>query len=103
MMKNILVVGGAGYVGTSLVDLLLEKNYKVTVYDLFIYGNHLIKNENLNIIKGDIRDILKLKKIIVNFDAVIHLAGLKSLNESVSRLFLYWWRGGRLELPTFGL
>ena len=73
-MRNILVIGGGGYVGTSLVDQLIEENYKVTVYDLFIYGNHLIKSKNLNVIHGDIRDIPKLKKIIVDFDAVIHLA-----------------------------
>ena len=42
-MKNILVIGGAGYVGTHLVDKLIEKNYKVTVYDLFIYGNFFLK------------------------------------------------------------
>ena len=55
-MKNILVIGGAGYVGTHLCSELLKKNYSVTVFDLFIYGNFLEKNNNLNIIKGDIRD-----------------------------------------------
>ena len=37
--KNVLVIGGGGYVGTMLVDQLLEKNFKVTVYDLFLYGH----------------------------------------------------------------
>ena len=40
-MKNILVIGGAGYVGTHLVESLINQNYKVTVYDLFLYGNFL--------------------------------------------------------------
>ena len=37
-MKNIFVTGGGGYVGSSLIPKLLEKNYSVTVLDLFIYG-----------------------------------------------------------------
>ena len=73
-MKNILVIGGGGYVGTYLVDELIKNNYLVTVFDLFIYGNFLENNNNLNIIKGDIRDLQLLRKIIKNFDSVIHLA-----------------------------
>lgn len=71
---NVLVIGGAGYVGTALVDKLIEKKQNVTVYDLFIYGNYLNKNKNLNVINGDIRDLKKLRKIIKNFDSIIHLA-----------------------------
>jgi nucleoside-diphosphate-sugar epimerase len=73
-VKNILVIGGGGYVGTYLVDELIKNNYLVTVFDLFIYGNFLENNNNLNIIKGDIRDLQLLRKIIRNFDSVIHLA-----------------------------
>lgn len=73
-MKNILVIGGGGYVGTYLVDQLIKNNYLVTVFDLFIYGNFLENNYNLNIIKGDIRDLQLLKRIVKNFDCVIHLA-----------------------------
>ena len=73
-MKNILVIGGAGYVGTHLVSQLVERKYLVTVFDLFIYGNFLEKNNNLNIINGDIRDLQLLKKIVKNFDCVVHLA-----------------------------
>ena len=73
-MKNILVIGGGGYVGTHLTTQLIQKNYIVTVFDLFIYGNFLDKHKNLNVIKGDIRDLNLLKKIIRNFDCIIHLA-----------------------------
>ncbi len=73
-MKNILVIGGGGYVGTHLTTQLIQKNYVVTVFDLFIYGNFLVKHKNLNVIKGDIRDLSLLKKIIRNFDCIIHLA-----------------------------
>ena len=72
--KTILLIGGGGYVGTELVDHLLQKKYKVIVYDLFIYGNFLTKDKNLSFIYGDIRDLLLLKKIIVNIDVIIHLA-----------------------------
>ena len=58
-MNRILVIGGAGYVGTVLVNELLKKNYKVTVYDLFIYGNNFTENPNLILEKGDVRDISK--------------------------------------------
>lgn len=73
-MKNILVIGGGGYVGTCLVDQLIKNNYLVTVFDLFIYGNFLENNHNLNAIKGDIRDLQLLKRIVKNFDCIIHLA-----------------------------
>ena len=74
-MNNILIIGGGGYVGSQLVPDLLKLNYKVDVYDLFIYGQDVLdKNSNLKLIKGDIRNIDKLSKIIKAYDAVIHLA-----------------------------
>ncbi|MBE7411837.1 MAG: SDR family oxidoreductase [Leptospiraceae bacterium] len=75
MIKKIFITGGAGYVGAMLVPKLLEKEYKVTVLDLMIYGEDVIKDHpNLVKIKGDIRDLDLLKKIIPGHDAVIHLA-----------------------------
>ena len=53
---------------------IVRKNYKVTVYDLFIYGKYFEDKLNLSLINGDIRDIIKLRKIIKNIDVVIHLA-----------------------------
>jgi len=74
-MKNIFVTGGAGYVGSSLVLLLLEKGYEVTVFDLMIYGEKVLpKHKNLKIIKGDIRNQELLKKVISGHDCLIHLA-----------------------------
>ena len=74
-MKKIFVIGGAGYVGSKLVSTLLQKDYFVTVFDLMIYGNNLPKkNKNLKIIKGDVRNIEKLKLFLKNHDVVIHLA-----------------------------
>jgi len=74
-MKNIFVTGGAGYVGSSLVPLLINKGYDVTVLDLMIYGEKVLpKHEKLKIVKGDIRNQNLLKKIIPGHDCIIHLA-----------------------------
>lgn len=79
MKKSILITGGAGYIGTSLVPLLIENNYAVTVYDSLIFksGDKLLQyltNPNFNFVKGDIRDKDTLSKAVKNKDVVIHLA-----------------------------
>jgi nucleoside-diphosphate-sugar epimerase len=77
-IKNILVTGGAGYVGSVLIPKLLKKGYKVTVLDLYIYGEHVLDavkdDPNLRQVKGDIRDKVLLEKELKGIDAVIHLA-----------------------------
>jgi len=74
-IKKIFITGGAGYVGAALVPRLLEEGYSVTVLDLMIYGEEVLKNhQNLTRIKGDIRDVKLLKSSIDGHDAVIHLA-----------------------------
>ena len=74
-MKKVFITGGAGYVGAVMVPHLLEQGFEVTVLDLMIYGEHVLqKHDNLNAIKGDIRDQELLKKIILGHDVVIHLA-----------------------------
>ena len=71
---NVLVIGGAGYVGAVLVPKLLE-NYSVTVFDLMIYGEDVLEPApGLSVIKGDQRDLKQLEKIMPGHDAVIHLA-----------------------------
>lgn len=77
-MKNILVTGGAGYVGAVLVPKLLDKGYGVKVIDLYIYGDNILNavknNPNLREVKGDIRDKKLLEKEISGTEAIIHLA-----------------------------
>ena len=74
-MKKILITGGSGYVGSALTPHLLAEGYNVTVFDLMIYGDDVIKNhENLTVIKGDIRNLDLLKTVIPGNDVVIHLA-----------------------------
>ena len=80
MVKKILVTGGAGYIGTSLVPKLLNKGYEVTVFDnLMVGGNQLIpffRYENFKFIRGDIRNADELKSAVKNMDIIIHLAAL---------------------------
>jgi nucleoside-diphosphate-sugar epimerase len=74
-ISQIFITGGAGYVGAVLVPKLLSKGYKVTVLDLMLYGEEVIKpHPKLNMVKGDIRDATLLSKVIPGHDAVIHLA-----------------------------
>ncbi len=76
--KTILVLGGGGYVGCNLVRKLLNKNYQVIVYDLFLYKKNVFTdqsdNENLKLVKGDIRNLNKLETLLENTDIIIHLA-----------------------------
>ena len=77
-MKNILITGGAGYVGCVLTPQLLKAGYNVTIYDTFWYGNHLPKHQNehpnLKLVEGDIREIEKLAEAFKGIDDVISLA-----------------------------
>jgi len=77
-IRQVLVTGGAGYVGAVLVPELLNKGYHVKVLDLYIYGEHVLDavkdHPNLEQIKGDIRDRKLLERLIPGCDAVIHLA-----------------------------
>ena len=73
--NKIYITGGAGYVGAVLVPRLLAQGRAVTVLDLMIYGEDVIKpHPGLTMIGGDIRDEALLAKTILGHDAVIHLA-----------------------------
>lgn len=73
-MTNVLVTGGAGYVGHVLVPRLLAEGHTVTVYDTLYFGCRLPNNPKLRIVQGDIRDIAKLAQHLKDQDVVLHLA-----------------------------
>lgn len=94
MLKNVLVTGGAGYVGHVLVPRLLADGYNVTVYDLLFFGSRLPNHPNLRVVKGDIRDTAKLATHLKGQDAVLHLACISNdasfeLDENLSRTINY--------------
>jgi nucleoside-diphosphate-sugar epimerase len=79
-MQNILVTGGAGYLGSIMVPELLERGYKVTVLDNFMFKQnslaHICLDPNFQIIKGDIRNRELMKGLMKNADVIIPLAAL---------------------------
>ena len=79
-MSNILVTGGAGYIGSTLVPDLLSKKHQVTVIDNFMYDQTSlatsIRDRNLEIIFGDVRDESLMKKLISKADIIIPLAAI---------------------------
>ena len=78
--KNILVTGGAGYIGIHLVQMLLDDDYNVTILDNFTFGkssiNHIINHPKLTIIEGDVANIKDLVKAVKNNRYVIALAAI---------------------------
>ncbi|MFA6321568.1 MAG: SDR family oxidoreductase [Candidatus Omnitrophota bacterium] len=89
-MAHYLVTGGAGFIGSNIVEELVKRGQKIRILDSFITG----KPENLKpfagkieVIKGDIRNKAALKKALKNIDYVIHQAALRSVPKSVDDPF----------------
>jgi len=79
-MKKVLVTGGAGYIGSVLVKLLLEQGYYVRVLDNLSFGGEaiveLLNKSNFDFVKGDIRNKEDLKNAMLGIDYVAHLAAI---------------------------
>ena len=77
---NILVTGGAGYLGSVIVPLLLDKGYDVTVYDNLMYNqltlSDLCYKSNFKFVYGDVRDYKKLNEYVQKADVIIPLAAI---------------------------
>ncbi len=79
-MNNILVTGGAGYLGSTMVPELLNKGYKVTVLDNFMFKQnslaHVCSDPNFEIVRGDIRDKEIMQDLMKSADVIIPLAAI---------------------------
>ncbi|MBI3576840.1 SDR family oxidoreductase [Candidatus Gottesmanbacteria bacterium] len=74
MKRNVLVVGGAGYIGGCVTDHLLARKVPFTVYDNLTYENHYLKP--VKFIYGDIRDRILLSRIFPSFSHIVWLAAI---------------------------
>jgi UDP-glucose 4-epimerase len=82
-MTKIIVTGGAGFIGSHLVDKLIEQNYEVVVVDNLLLGKKEFINKKAKFKKADIRDLEKMKKIFRGAEVVFHLAADPRLPVSV--------------------
>ena len=108
-MKNILVTGGTGFIGSHTCISLIENGYDLTIIDNNINSSPVsldriklitesrFQNSKILFEKGDIRDRDFLKNVFLKainrncpIEAVIHFAGLKAVGESVFNPLLYW-------------
>ena len=97
--KNILVTGGAGYIGSHTVIQLISSGYTPIIFDNFsnasresIYRVEQITGVHITVVEGDIRSHADLKKVFEAYviDSIIHFAGLKAVGESVAQPLRYY-------------
>ena len=78
--SNILVIGGAGYIGSVLTRKLVLSKYNVKVLDLLIFGrdgiSDLVSNNSVNLFVGDIRNKKIISDVLKEVDCVVHLAAI---------------------------
>ena len=77
---RVLITGGAGYLGSTLAEYLLDNNYEVTVFDNLLYKQlsmlHLFKRLGFKFIKGDVRNTDQLQQLVKSHDVIIPLAAI---------------------------
>lgn len=95
-MNKILITGGAGFIGSHLCDELLKHNYSITVLDNLseqVHGRDASRPEYLDdqikLIKGDIRDAVLLENLVKETDAIFHLAALVGVGQSMYEIKEY--------------
>jgi len=85
---KVVVTGGAGFIGSHLVDRLMVKGYEVIVLDNFSTGQvenvrHHLNNQKFNLVKGDVQSSREVNKAIKDVDIVFHLAAFVNVPLSI--------------------
>lgn len=86
--ERILVTGGAGFIGSHLVDALIAEGYKVTILDNLSTGTlknieFHVSNGSARLVRGDVRNALEVKEAFSKVDGVFHLAAITSVPYSI--------------------
>ncbi len=86
-MKNILITGGAGYIGSHVCHLLIDNGFKITCIDSLITGNKKLLPKEVRLEILDVSEKEKVSNLIKsnNFDLVMHFAGLIRVDESIKQ------------------
>ena len=88
---KVLITGGAGYIGSSVAWMFIDKGHHVTIIDNLISGKLSNIPKKSKFIKSDIENINKLKKLLnKEYDVVLHFAGLIDNEESLINQKLYF-------------
>ena len=83
---HVLITGGAGYIGSTVAWMFIDRGHKVTIIDNLVSGNLSNIPKKSRFIKSDIADIKKLKKYLnEDYDVVLHFAALINNQESISK------------------
>jgi UDP-glucose 4-epimerase len=93
-ISRVLVTGGAGFIGSHIVDRLLSEGFEVTVLDDFSSGqmqnvSHHVNVKEFHLVRGDVRDASLVKKVVEDVEAVFHEAALVDVALSVKEPFLF--------------